>query len=128
MLRLARRSETIRVVEDYVASPTFAPELADRTADLIERDQSGIFHVGGGTPISWCDFAAMIFEEAGLQPQVRPTSDREYRTPARRPRFSALSNAKFETLGIAPMPDLRHCVRIYMAGRKPAAAPVVSTK
>lgn len=128
MLRLARRSETIRVVEDYVASPTFAPELADRTADLIERDQSGIFHVGGGTPISWCDFAAMIFEEAGLQPQVRPTSDREYRTPARRPRFSALSNAKFEALGIAPMPDLRDCVRIYMSGRKPAAAPVVSKK
>lgn len=117
MLRLAKSGGTIRVVEDHVASPTYAPALASRTADLVERNASGIIHAGGGTPVSWFDFAQMIFEEAGLNPELRPTNEREYRTAARRPRYSALSNAKMESLGIEPMPPLRHTVRDYLAAR-----------
>src|SRR5271157_2593824 len=37
MLRLAGARQTIRVVEDHVASPTFAPLLAARTIDLADR-------------------------------------------------------------------------------------------
>src|SRR5580704_9235940 len=53
MLRLAAQHQPIRVVEDHVASPTFAPFLAARTVDLVDRSLSGVFHIGGGTPISW---------------------------------------------------------------------------
>src|SRR5438105_1325961 len=84
MLRLAAGSQPIRVVEDHVASPTYAPALAARTADLIERNLTGVFHVGGGAPISWFEYARLIFKTAGLKPELRPTSDREYRTAARR--------------------------------------------
>jgi dTDP-4-dehydrorhamnose reductase len=122
MLRLALRPDPIRVVEDYVASPTYAPELARCATDLLDRSAAGIFHVGGGAPISWFDFAKIIFEEAGLQPELRPTNAREYRTPAKRPRFSALANGKTESLGIAPVKPLRECVREYMAGRSAALA------
>lgn len=114
MLRLAREGKTIRVVEDHVGSPTYAPALAGRTADLVERGVTGIIHVGGGTAISWFDFARMIFAEAGLEPDLRPTTEREYRTPARRPKYSALSNARMESLGIAPMPPLEAAVRSYL--------------
>lgn len=114
MLRLAREGRTIRVVEDHIGSPTYAPALAARTADLVERGITGVIHVGGGTPISWFDFARMIFAEAGLQPDLRPTTEREYRTPARRPKYSALSNERMESLGIAPMPPLETAVRSYL--------------
>src|SRR5713101_8437146 len=43
MLRLAGSPNPIRVVEDHVASPTFAPLLAARTIDLIDRGNSGVF-------------------------------------------------------------------------------------
>src|SRR5271163_439971 len=48
MLRLAGQGNPIRVVEDHVASPTFAPALAARTADLVDRKLSGTLHIGGG--------------------------------------------------------------------------------
>jgi dTDP-4-dehydrorhamnose reductase len=118
MLRLAAEDKPIRVVEDHVASPTYAPALAARTADLIElgaRGPGGIFHIGGGTPISWFQWARKIFEAAGLNPPLKPTNEREFRTPARRPKFSALSNAKMEALGIAPMPSLDEAIREYLA-------------
>lgn len=123
MLRLAAKGQTIRVVEDHIASPTFAPALAARAADLVERGAHGIYHLGGGAPISWFDWAAKIFAAAGLNPPLKPTTEREFRTPARRPKYSALSNAKAEEFGIAPMPTLDEAIRAYVAARseRPAA-------
>jgi len=118
MLRLAGRGQPIRVVEDHVASPAFAPLLAARTLDLVDRAQTGIFHVGGGTPISWFQFARLIFEAAHLEPVLLATNEREYRTPARRPKYSALSNAKMERVGLAPMPPLREALDLYFAKRQ----------
>ncbi len=113
MLRVAGSKQPIRVVEDHVASPTFAPYLAARTADLLERGAEGVYHVGGGAAVSWFDFAKLIFETAGLKPQLQPTDEREYRTPARRPKYSPLSNAKMERAGVAPMPPLAEAVETY---------------
>jgi len=121
MLRLASGSNPIRVVEDHVASPTYAPALAARTAELIDRGAHGVFHIGGGTPISWFDWARKIFEAAGLNPLLKSTNEREFRTPARRPKYSALSNAKMETLGLAPMPSLDNAIKEYLAARAAAA-------
>jgi dTDP-4-dehydrorhamnose reductase len=117
MLRLASAKRPIRVVEDHVASPTYAPLLAARAADLVERKQHGLFHVGGGTPISWFEFAATIFRVAGLRPELQRTNEREYRTAARRPKYSALSNAKMERCGIEPMPPLEKAVEMYLKAR-----------
>src|SRR5580658_10484691 len=92
MLRLARSGQPIRVVEDHVASPTYAPLLAARTIDLVERGQTGVFHIGGGTPTSWYRHAQSIFAVA-------------------------LSNAKIESLGLDPMPPLEDALRLYFAAR-----------
>lgn len=120
MLRLAREGKPIRVVEDHVASPTFAPALASRAIDLLERDVHGIFHIGGGEPISWFDFARLIFEKAGVAANLTPTSEREYRTTAKRPKYSALENARPGECGIAPMPPLAQAVEEYLELRKKA--------
>ena len=126
MLRLAGQNQPIRVVEDHVASPTYAPALAARTADLVERGAEGIVHVGGGTPISWFGWAAKIFAAAGLNPQLKPTNEREFRTAARRPKYSALSNAKMESLGLAPMPALEAAIGEYLKVRQERLACGVS--
>jgi dTDP-4-dehydrorhamnose reductase len=124
MLRKAAANERIRVVADHVASPTYSPALASRTVQLIERGLTGIFHIGGGEAISWYDFAQLIFRVAGITAEVHPTNEREYRTAARRPRFSALSNWKMESVGLAPMPPLEDALREYLRRRAAAASGV----
>lgn len=118
MLRLAREGKPIRVVKDFVASPTYAPAMAARTADAVEKGLHGVYHLGGGEATSWFDYAAMIFELAGMSPSLEPTSEKEYRTAARRPKFSALSNSKLESAGIAEMPPLRTAVQEYLQARE----------
>ncbi len=122
MLRLAREQRPIRVVADHIASPTYAPAMAVRTAEMVEKNIRGLFHMGGGEAISWYDYAKLIFKLAGVSPALQPTDEREYRTAARRPKFSALSNAKLDGAGIAPMPPLREAVRDYLEARKHATA------
>jgi len=120
MLRLAQSEQPIRVVEDHVASPTYAPLLASRTIDLVERGLTGIYHVGGGTPSSWYQYAQTIFAvaEPGHAIALHATNEREYRTAAHRPKFSALSNAKMEGAGMAPMPPLKEALALYFAARE----------
>jgi dTDP-4-dehydrorhamnose reductase len=117
MLRLAREKKPIRVVEDHFASPTYAPLLASRSIDLAEASHSGVFHVGGGTAISWFGYAELIFEAAGVTPSLTPTDAREYRTVARRPQYSALENKRMAEVGIAPMPPLAEAIRSYLEKR-----------
>src|SRR5262249_1666192 len=111
MLRLSQSPNPIRVVEDHIASPTYAPALASRTTDLLDKGQGGVFHIGGGAAISWFEFARLIFEAAGRSPALHSTNEREYRTPARRPKYSALSNAKMERIGLTPMPPMRDALK-----------------
>lgn len=122
MLRLAKSGNPIRVVEDHAASPTYAPAIASRTADMLDAKLGGLFHMGGGEAISWYAYAKMIFEIAGIAAELQPTDEREYRTAARRPKCSALSNAKLEAAGIAPMPPLREAVTEYFRAREHATA------
>ena len=91
--------------------------------DLVEAEISGLFHIGGGIPISWFQFARLIFEAAGIHPVLLATNEREYRTPARRPKYSALSNGKMERTGLVPMPPLQKVLASYFAGRALASTP-----
>lgn len=117
MLRLAKEAQPIRVVEDHVASPTYAPELARLTADLVDRGGRGVFHGGGEHAISWYEYAQLIFSAAGLNPELKATNEREYRTAARRPKFSALANERAHSLGIQSFMSLTDCIAEYLKKR-----------
>ena len=117
MLRLAQQGKPVQVVKDYIASPTYAPALAAMTADLVDGGHTGVFHGGGGHPISWYDFAQKIFTAAGLSPSLVVARAETYRTEARRPQFSALENGRAKELGVDRMPELDSALAEYMARR-----------
>jgi dTDP-4-dehydrorhamnose reductase len=79
-----------------------------------------LFLIIGCAPVSSFQFATLIFEAAGLDPVVLATNEREYRTAARRPKYSALSNEKMERAGLAPMPALREVLGSYFTARAAA--------
>lgn len=117
MLRLAQSGKPIHVVQDHIASPTYSPALAEKTADLLQGGHTGVFHCGGGHPISWYDFAGKIFAAAGLSPSLMVARAEVYRTEARRPKFSALENRRLQEIGLDRMPTLDEALAEYMSRR-----------
>jgi dTDP-4-dehydrorhamnose reductase len=96
--------------------------MAERTADMVEKKLAGVYHLGGGEPVSWYHYARTIFDAAKLSPSLQPTDEREYRTAARRPKYSALSNEKLHAAGVKPMPPFREAVQMYLDARGSATA------
>jgi dTDP-4-dehydrorhamnose reductase len=109
MLRLGQDREELRVVADQVGSPSWAKDIADAIAQLLQSETTGIYHFTNSGVVSWYDFAIAIFEEARalrfpLKVQrVIPITTADYPTPAVRPAYSVLSGKKItETLGDYP--------------------------
>jgi dTDP-4-dehydrorhamnose reductase len=55
-----------RAAEDVIVSPTYVPELANATIDLLLDEESGIWHVANKGEISWSDLALETCNRAHL--------------------------------------------------------------
>lgn len=106
MLRLGSEKEKLSIVSDQIGSPTYAPDLALITTQILQHSQfikqSGgeIFNAKGTGFCSWYEFASEIFRlapEFAINIKVKelvPITSKEYPTPAQRPHNSRLSDEK----------------------------------
>jgi dTDP-4-dehydrorhamnose reductase len=93
MLRLGAERTELTVVDDQVGCPTYVGHLAAATRELVELPP-GIWHVAADGECTWAEFASAIFEEAGLECAVVPTTTEALGRPAPRPAFSVLRSEK----------------------------------
>jgi dTDP-4-dehydrorhamnose reductase len=141
ILRLATQREELKIVGDQVGAPTCAFDLAEATtrivagiiagpkSDLACQQLAGTYHMTAAGQTTWYEFAKAILEEAGRAPQslswltsatdgrplvarrVLPISTEEFRSPARRPAYSVLSNERLKHAFGVTLPDWRDQLR-----------------
>ncbi len=100
MLRLASEGNEITVVYDQIGTPTYAGDLAEAIAAVIEAPQwkPGIYHFTDEGVASWYDFTKAIMRLTGRDDvKVIPVGTRDYPTRAARPNYSVLSKNKIKT-------------------------------
>lgn len=94
----------VKVVADQIGTPTFAQDLADVIASVIDAemlDRTGIYHFTDEGVCSWYDFAKEICDMSGHLCHVVPCRTSDYPSPARRPHYSVLDKTKIkETFNI----------------------------
>ena len=104
MQSLTATHDTLQVVFDQVGTPTFAGDLADTIAHIINTGQTnktGIYHFSNEGVCSWYDFAKMICKLSGNTCDISPCYSKEFPSPVKRPHFSVLDKRKIkETFGI----------------------------
>ena len=66
---------------------------------------------------SWCGFAQAIIAKARVAAEVAPIPTSQFPTPARRPPYSALSNAKLEAAIGRSMPHWTDALDRYLAAK-----------
>ncbi|GFP27182.1 dTDP-4-dehydrorhamnose reductase [Candidatus Hakubella thermalkaliphila] len=114
MLRLAKEKDELRVVNDQIGTPTYAPDLAQCISKLIETDYYGIYHASNEGSCSWYDFAREILELAGFKKvRVIPITSEEYGSPTKRPKYSVLDNFCLRERGIFQMRDYRSALKEF---------------
>jgi dTDP-4-dehydrorhamnose reductase len=118
MLRLAGEQDRLRVVDDQVGCPTYAPDLAAAILRIAARidaqgwrtDYAGITHVAGPDALTWCAFARKIVAgsaaRGGRSVPVDAITTADYPTPAKRPANSRLATGRLAALFDARLPPL----------------------
>jgi dTDP-4-dehydrorhamnose reductase len=118
MLRFGRERGRLTVVDDQVMSPTASWDAGEAILDLIAAEApAGVYHVVNAGVASWCDFARDIIARARVAAEVVPIPTSQFPTPARRPPYSALSNAKLEAAIGRPMPPWTDALDRYLAAK-----------
>jgi dTDP-4-dehydrorhamnose reductase len=121
MLAKARQGGEIKVVNDQTVTPTSTMELARQLALLLSTTHYGLFHITCEGACSWYEFAAAIFQIAGVTASLSPTTSESYKAPALRPHYSVLENARLKQLGLNRMPHWRDALAEYLDS-KPSLA------
>jgi dTDP-4-dehydrorhamnose reductase len=137
ILRLATQREELRIVRDQIGAPTWSREIADATTKILSQlyggetsqdslsNVSGTYHMTAAGVTNWHEFATAILEEAShaskatpwfaaatggnpvITRRVIPITTQEFPTPARRPAYSILSNARLMKAFGAQLPEWR---------------------
>ena len=112
-IKQARAGETIRAVNDVVASPTFAGHLAQALRSLLQTDAYGLYHACNVGAVTWHDYVVRALRVAGVKGNVEPISASAWKVAARRPSYSALANERLESAGVF-LPSIEEGVDAYL--------------
>jgi dTDP-4-dehydrorhamnose reductase len=135
ILRLATQRDELRIVRDQYGAPTRNVDIAAATIATLKKsgersdgadgfaNLGGTYHMTAAGVTTWYDFAVAILKEVSATPagsswltaargglplrakRVTPITTEEYPTPARRPAYSVLSNAKLAKAFGIELPD-----------------------
>jgi dTDP-4-dehydrorhamnose reductase len=103
ILRLGSERDRLRVVDDQIGCPTYAPDIARAIVDIVRTVKSsgwhnhfaGVTHLAGPDRTTWFAFARQIMElveaKGARSAAVDPITTADYPTAATRPANSCLN-------------------------------------
>jgi len=118
MIELMKKNNSVKVVNDQIGSPTYAYDLAKVIIEIImnNKNKSGLFHYSNVGETSWFEFARSIKELYNLDCKIIGVSSKEFKTPAKRPKYSLLNKSKIKTTFNLEIPNykksLKNCIEI----------------
>ena len=118
MIDLMKKNNSVKVVNDQIGSPTYAYDLAKVIIEIImnSKNKSGLFHYSNEGEISWFEFARSIRELYKLDCEIIGVSSKEFKTLAKRPRYSLLNKLKIKKTFNLVIPNfkqsLKNCIEI----------------
>ena len=116
MLKVGKKFDSLRVVNDQIGTPTYTLDLSRLLVDMAETEKYGYYHATNeGGYISWYDFACEIFRQAGYDTKVVPVTTAEYgQSKAARPFNSRLDKSKLVEAGFQPLPTWQDALTRYL--------------
>jgi len=118
MLRLAGEGKDIRVVDDQRMTPTYTVDLAHQIAAVIETEQYGLYHATSQGDCTWYEFAAEIFRQSGVSPNLGRAKTGDFGEKATRPAYSVLENRALQEMGMDVMRPWQEALGAYLEERE----------
>ncbi len=94
----AKNNEYLKIAYDEISVPTSTRTIVKVTLKALDNGLTGLYHLTNSGYASRYEWAKKVFEIKGLKKFIKPVSSDIFNLPARRPKFSAMSNEKLEKI------------------------------
>jgi dTDP-4-dehydrorhamnose reductase len=107
----------VRALKDRTVSPSYVTDVSRVTRLLVERSKPfGTYHCVNSGFTTWYELAQEVSRQLQVGATIVPVLASDFRTPAPRPQFCALSNQKLIDLGIE-IPSWRKALAHHLISR-----------
>jgi len=110
----AKDSDYLKIACDEFSVPTYSNTVVDVTLRAIDQGLTGRYHLTNSGYCSRYEWAKVILSRLGIKKFVRPVSMDIFNLPAKRPKFSAMSNAKISGLLNTGIPAWEEAVTSFL--------------
>ena len=102
LMEWAKKGGPLRIADDEISAPTYTYTIADTVMKALGKGLSGLYHLAGSGYCSRFEWARFVTRTLELEKEITPVPMSAFRLPAKRPGFSAMSNASVsKALGIS---------------------------
>jgi dTDP-4-dehydrorhamnose reductase len=98
MIKRARTSRMLKVVDDQIGSPTATAEIAKVICKLLPKKPQGLFHFASAGYVSRFEMAKFIFDKLNMFVDLNSCKTAEFPTVAARPLNSRFDCSKIKAL------------------------------
>jgi dTDP-4-dehydrorhamnose reductase len=110
----ARKNPVLKIVSDQVSVPTYTEDIVRITMLAVEKQLRGLFHLTNGGYASRYEVARYFLEKIRANIIVLPVTSDLFPSPAKRPYFSAMSNAKLSAALGCEIPVWKDAIGRYL--------------
>ncbi len=114
----AENNNYLKVACDEFSVPTYTSTVVDCTMTAIEQGLMGKYHLTNSGYCSRYEWAKLILNVLKVDKFIRPVSMDSFALPAKRPRFSAMSNETIETKLNISIPSWEEAVSSFLQARR----------
>jgi dTDP-4-dehydrorhamnose reductase len=118
LMEWAKNNEYLKIACDEFSVPTYTDTVADVTLKALEQEVTGLYHLTNSGFCSRYEWAQAVLRNLGINKFIRPVTSDIFNLPARRPKFSAMSNDKISRLLDIRIPSWEEGVRSFLRVRK----------
>jgi len=117
LLEWTKNNEYLKIACDEFSVPTYTETVADITMKAFEQGVTGLYHLTNSGFCSRYEWAQEVFRDLGINKFIRPVTSDIFTFPARRPKFSAMSNDNLSRLLDIRIPSWEEGVRSFLRER-----------
>jgi dTDP-4-dehydrorhamnose reductase len=110
----SRNNEYLKIACDEFSVPTYTGMVVDITLKAIEQGMTGRYHLTNSGFCSRYEWAKLILSTIGVNKFIRPVTMDTFNLPAKRPKFSAMTNSKLASLLNVDIPTWEESVRLFL--------------
>jgi dTDP-4-dehydrorhamnose reductase len=108
------KQNIVKVVCDQISVPTYTEDIVRVTIHSIDAGLTGVFHLTNSGYASRYEVARYFIERLGHNSVVLPVCSDYFSTQAKRPYFSAMSNANISKILSLHVPDWKDGIDRFM--------------